>query len=97
MNNPKAIVATLFSALAGLFLSSMVLAQTNPLWTQEKVRNYLPHMSVPEVEDFLETSDLVIIPVGALEQHGTHLPIGTTNDSNSTCFLHIESQKNSTN
>ena len=68
MNNPKVIVATLFSTLAGLFLSSMVLAQTNPLWTQEKVRNYLPHMSVPEVEDFLETSDLVIIPVGALEQ-----------------------------
>jgi creatinine amidohydrolase len=34
-------------------------------------------MTVPEVEQFLEKSDMVIIPVGALEQHGNHLPIGT--------------------
>ena len=77
MNNQKTRVTTLFFTLAGLALSGIALAQTNPLWTQEKVKNYLPHMSVPEVEDFLETSDMVIIPVGALEQHGTHLPIGT--------------------
>ena len=77
MNNQKTRVTTLFFTLAGLALSGIALAQTNPLWTQEKVRNYLPHMSVPEVEDFLKTSDMVIIPVGALEQHGTHLPIGT--------------------
>ncbi len=42
-----------------------------------KVRNYLPHMTRPEVEDLLTRTDMVIIPVGALEQHGTHLPIGT--------------------
>lgn len=65
-----------------LFLISLLAiynvdAQTNPLWTQEKVKNYLPHMTVPEVEAFLQKSDLVIIPVGALEQHGNHLPIGT--------------------
>jgi len=42
-----------------------------------KVHNYLPHMTRPEVEDFLTRSDMVVIPVGALEQHGTHLPIGT--------------------
>ena len=77
MNNQKTRVTTLFFTLASLALSGIALAQTNPLWTQEKVKNYLPHMSVPEVEDFLETSDMVIIPVGALEQHGTHLPIGT--------------------
>lgn len=34
-------------------------------------------MTVPEVEAFLTKSDMVIIPVGALEQHGPHLPIGT--------------------
>ena len=51
--------------------------QTNPLWTQEKVKNYLPHMTVPEVRDFLTRSDMVLIPVAALEQHGNHLPIGT--------------------
>ncbi len=42
-----------------------------------KVRNYLPHMTRPEVEELLTRTDMVIIPVGALEQHGTHLPIGT--------------------
>lgn len=42
-----------------------------------KVRNYLPHMTRPEVEDLLTRTDMVIFPVGALEQHGTHLPIGT--------------------
>ena len=41
------------------------------------MRNYLPHMTRPEVEDLLTRTDMVIIPVGALEQHGTHLPIGT--------------------
>ncbi len=52
-------------------------AQTNPLWNEQKIKNYLPHMTVPEVKDFLTKSDLVIIPIGALEQHGAHLPIGT--------------------
>lgn len=59
------------------FISTLSFAQTNTLWTQDKVKNYLPHMTVPEVEAFLQTSDMVIIPVGALEQHGNHLPIGT--------------------
>ena len=52
-------------------------AQSNPLWTQQKVRNYLPHMTAPEVETLLTRTDMVIIPVGSLEQHGNHLPIGT--------------------
>jgi len=62
-----------FAGLASLQLA----AQTNPLWTQQKVKNYLPHMTYPEVEALLEKSDMVIIPVGSLEQHGDHLPIGT--------------------
>jgi len=57
--------------------SSQLLAQTNPLWSQQKVKNYLPHMTAPEVEALLEKTDMVIIPVGSLEQHGNHLPIGT--------------------
>jgi creatinine amidohydrolase len=52
-------------------------AQTNPLWTQQKVKNYLPHMTSPEVAALLEKTDMVIIPAGSLEQHGNHLPIGT--------------------
>ncbi len=68
----------ILTLLSLIILSSIQLvAQTNPLWTQEKVKNYLPHMTVLEVEDFLTRSDMVIIPVGALEQHAGHLPIGS--------------------
>jgi len=52
-------------------------AQTNPLRQVRKVNNYLPHMTRPEVEDLLTRTDMVIIPVGAIEQHGLHLPMGT--------------------
>lgn len=59
-------------------LGSMQLAaQTNPLWSEQKVKNYLPHMTSPEVAALLEKTDMVIIPVASLEQHGNHLPIGT--------------------
>lgn len=58
-------------------VSLIATSQTNPLWTEKKVKNYLPHMTVPEVKDLLTRSDMVIIPIGALEQHGYHLPIGT--------------------
>ena len=61
----------------GLFLQTPAQGQTNPLWSQEKVPNYLPHMTVPEVQDLLTRTDMVIIPVTALEQHGLHLPLGT--------------------
>lgn len=54
-----------------------LVAQENPLPTIQKIRNYLPHMTVPEVQDLLSRSDMVIIPVASLEQHGLHLPIGT--------------------
>ena len=65
-----------FILLASL-VSMQLAAQTNPLWTQKKVKNYLPHMTVPEVEALLQKTDMVIIPVASLEQHGNHLPIGT--------------------
>ena len=61
----------LFVALAVALLSPSVLAaQPAELPTIEKVRNYLPHMTVPEVQDLLTRSDMVIIPVASLEQHG---------------------------
>ncbi len=71
------------SSLAGaiilgfLCLQMPAAAQTSPIWSQEKVPNYLPHMTVPEVRDLLTRTDMVIIPVTALEQHGLHLPLGT--------------------
>ncbi len=49
----------------------------NPLWRSGKIRNYLPDMRWPEVQALLERSNLVIIPVAALEQHGPSGPIGT--------------------
>jgi creatinine amidohydrolase len=57
--------------------SSVQTSETNPLWHHEKIKNYLPDMTWPEVEDLLSRSDMVIIPVASLEQHALHGPIGT--------------------
>jgi len=52
-------------------------AQTSPLWSEQKVKNFLPHMTWPEVRDLLTRTDMVLVPIPALEQHGLHGPIGT--------------------
>ena len=65
------------AALALLAAGGPLSAQDGSLPTVQKVRNYLPHMTVPEVRELLTRSDMVIIPVASLEQHGLHLPIGT--------------------
>jgi creatinine amidohydrolase len=52
-------------------------APANPLWREAKVKNYLPHMTWPEVQDLRTRTVMVIIPIAALEQHALHLPIGT--------------------
>jgi creatinine amidohydrolase len=51
--------------------------QTNPLWHEEKVKNFLPHMTWPEVRDLLTRTDMVLIPVPSIEQHGPQTPMGT--------------------
>ena len=65
----------------GVLSASSSLAQTaapaNPLWHEQKVKNYLPHMTSPEVQDLLTRTDMVILPIGSLEQHGLQGPIGT--------------------
>ena len=38
---------------------------------------FLARMNYREVEDYLAQNDTVIIPVGSLENHGLHLPLGT--------------------
>ena len=64
--------------LAFAFVPVAASAQAaNPLWHEEKITNYLPHMSWPEVEQLRTRTDMVIIPIAALEQHSLHLPIGT--------------------
>jgi creatinine amidohydrolase len=64
-----------------LFSPAIAVAQTptatNPLWHETKIKNYLPHMTWPEVQDLRTRTDMVIIPIAALEQHALHLPIGT--------------------
>jgi creatinine amidohydrolase len=64
--------------LAILIVPAVSRAQeANPLWQEAKVKNYLPHMSWPEVQDLATRTDMVIIPIASLEQHALHLPIGT--------------------
>lgn len=75
INRSIKITCSVFLLVCTLF-ASQSFAQTNPLWTQQKVKNYLLHMTLPEVDSLLTRTDMVIIPVGALEQHGGHLPIG---------------------
>lgn len=38
---------------------------------------YLSHMNYRQVEEYLQTSDTIVIPVGSLENHGLHMPLGT--------------------
>lgn len=76
INRSIKITCSVFLLVCTLF-ASQSFAQTNPLWTQQKVKNYLLHMTLPEVDSLLTRTDMVIIPVGALEQHGGHPPIGT--------------------
>ncbi len=74
----KSLFLSLIACLAALAFTTPTSAQeTNPLFTQEKVKNYLPHMTWPEVEDALTRTDVALIPVGSIEQHGRHLPLGT--------------------
>jgi len=77
----KSIALGAFLVLAvslGLSLAATAQApDVNPLFTEKKVRNYLPHMTWLEVEEALKRTDVVIIPVGSIEQHAKHLPLGT--------------------
>ena len=50
-------------------LTLTVAAESNPLVLQE--------MSWKDVQAYLKTGDMVIIPLGSTEQHGPHLPLGT--------------------
>jgi len=67
-------IPTLFAAL---LVAAPLGAQQSVLPPVQKIKNYLPHMTTLEVRDLLSRSDMVILPVASLEQHGNHLPIGT--------------------
>jgi creatinine amidohydrolase len=36
---------------------------------------FLADLALPDVEEYLERSDLVLVPTGSTEQHGPHLPL----------------------
>ena len=38
---------------------------------------YLSHMNYRDVEAYLQEHDTILIPVGSLENHGLHMPLGT--------------------
>jgi creatinine amidohydrolase len=60
----------LLALLAAPLAAVVLCAQTNPLWHEEKIKNYLPHMTWPEVQDLLTRTDMAIVPVASLEEHG---------------------------
>lgn len=68
------LVVTIVSAVPSV---AQTVAPANPLWHEQKIRNYLPHMTSPEVRDLLTRTDMVILPMASLEQHGLQGPIGT--------------------
>ncbi|MDH5589527.1 MAG: creatininase family protein [Gemmatimonadota bacterium] len=74
----RSIVTVLLLSVLGLASGAPCLrGQVSPLPRETKVRNFLPHMTWPEVADLLTRSDMVILPVTSLEQHGLHGPVGT--------------------
>ena len=69
-----AVVLSVASVTASL---AQAPAPANPLWHEQKVKNYLPHMTSPEVRDLLTRTDMVILTMASLEQHGLQGPVGT--------------------
>jgi len=37
----------------------------------------IEELTTTDIREYLETQDAVLIPVGSIEQHGAHLPLGT--------------------
>jgi len=72
LKNAASIFIVVFILSSGGFSQEL-----NPLFTAKKIKNYLPHMTWKEVEMALQKTDMVIIPVGSIEQHGKHLPLCT--------------------
>jgi len=70
-NGTFSLIKHLFVITIILFFGAFSFAQKqgNPLILQE--------MSWTDVEEYLKTCDMVIIPLGSTEQHGPHMPLGT--------------------
>ena len=67
-----------FNRMRFLFMVSIIFFFATLLYAQEEGKPLvLQEMSWTDVKDYLKTSDMVIIPLGATEQHGPHMPLGT--------------------
>jgi creatinine amidohydrolase/Fe(II)-dependent formamide hydrolase-like protein len=61
-----------------IFLAAMMLLLVGFGRTEEAGKPLvLQEMTWTDVQEYLKTSDMVIIPLGSTEQHGPHLPLGT--------------------
>src|SRR3954452_292320 len=45
----------------------------------DRMRQRLDHLTAPEIQEAVQRTDLIFIPVGAIEPHGYHAPMGTDN------------------
>ena len=69
-------MSSIKSTLICLTLTTLLLTTLSP--AQEKPKSLvLQEMSWFDVQEYLKTSDMIIIPLGSTEQHGKHLPLGT--------------------
>ena len=66
-------VLILCISLAKLPKQSIIMAE----FRLEVDRMFLEKMNYLDVEKYLKTRDTVIIPVGSIENHGKHMPLGT--------------------
>lgn len=64
------------NALLGVLFSLIVLF-VGPGRPEEAAPLVLQKMTWTDMQDYLKTNDMVIIPIGSTEQHGPHLPLGT--------------------
>jgi len=67
----KLLITSLITVTIFMSSQSTAVSQTN----EEPL--LLTEMTWVEVQDYLEDNDMAIIPLGSIEQHGRHLPIGT--------------------
>ena len=63
--------------IAGLVLFLIFLLSPCLLAYEHGKPLFLQEMSWKDVQEYLKTNDMVIIPLGSIEQHGPHLPLGT--------------------
>ena len=69
---------TMIYMLKSTVTMAMILTLIAFLVAEEQGKHLvLQEMTWTDVEEYLKTNDMVIIPLGSTEQHGPHMPLGT--------------------